>query len=73
VIGVAAEDAAFQKSATVNSSPGAFDAHAAERFAKLALECVRKEYPNKISQVLNSDADVAPPRKLTPAFSGCYD
>jgi hypothetical protein len=22
---------------------------------------------------LNSDADAAPPRKLTPAFYGCYD
>jgi hypothetical protein len=51
----------------------AFDAAAAERFAKLALACVHKEYPNKISHVLNSDADVAPPRKLTPAFCGCYD
>jgi hypothetical protein len=50
-----------------------FDAVAAERFAKLALECVHKEYPNKISHVLNSDVDVAPPRKLTPAFCGCYD
>ena len=50
-----------------------FDAAAAERFAKLALECVGKQYPNKISHVLNSDADVAPPRKLTPAFYGCYD
>src|SRR5206468_9913245 len=50
-----------------------FDAAAAERFAKLALACVAKEYPNKISHVLNSDADVAPPRKLTPAFYGCYD
>ena len=50
-----------------------FDAKAAERFAKLALACVHKEYPNKISHVLNSDADVAPPRKLTPAFCGCYD
>src|SRR5215472_15307731 len=50
-----------------------FDAAAAERFAKLALACVHKEYPNKISHVLNSDADVAPPRKLTPAFCGCYD
>src|SRR5256885_4170913 len=38
-----------------------FDAKAAERFAKLALACVHKEYPNKISHVLNSDADVAPP------------
>ena len=50
-----------------------FDAHAAERFANLALACVHKEFPNKISHSLNSDADVAPPRKLTPAFYGCYD
>src|SRR5215467_14462915 len=50
-----------------------FDEKTAERFAKLALACVEKEYPNKISHVLNSDADVAPPRKLTPAFYGCYD
>jgi hypothetical protein len=70
---VAAEDAAPQKSPEANPSGEGFDAHVAERFAKLALECVRKEYPNKISHVLNSDADVAPPRKLTPAFCGCYD
>jgi len=50
-----------------------FDAKASERFANLALACVDKEYPNKISDNLNSDADVAPPRKLTPAFYGCYD
>ena len=50
-----------------------FDAAAAERFAKLALDCVHKEYPNKIAHTMNSDADVAPPRKLTPAFFGCYD
>jgi hypothetical protein len=58
--------------AAENSAPK-FDAAAAERFARLALACVDKEYPNKISHVLNSDADVAPPRKLTPAFYGCYD
>jgi len=50
-----------------------FDIPAAERFAKLALACVHKEYPNHISHTLNSDADAAPPRKLTPAFYGCYD
>jgi hypothetical protein len=58
--------------ATTNTGP-AFDEKAAERFAGLALACVGKQYPNKISHVLNSDADVAPPRKLTPAFYGCYD
>jgi hypothetical protein len=61
------------KVATATPSVGGFDVVAAERFAKLALECVHKEYPNKISHVLNSDADVAPPRNLTPAFCGCYD
>ncbi len=55
-----------------NAAP-TFDEKAAKRFAKLALACVGKEYPNKISHVLNSDKDVAPPRKLTPAFYGCYD
>ncbi|HWM89815.1 MAG TPA: DUF2891 domain-containing protein [Thermoanaerobaculia bacterium] len=57
------------------SSPGvpAVDSAAAERFANLALTCVHKEYPNKIAHVLNGDADVKPPRELTPAFYGCYD
>jgi len=54
-------------------APATFDLSAAERFANLALACVHKEYPNKISHTLNSDSDVAPPRKLTPAFYGCYD
>jgi hypothetical protein len=59
--------------AATTDSPPTFDEKTAERFAKLALACVEKEFPNKISHVLNSDADVAPPRKLTPAFYGCYD
>ena len=50
-----------------------FDIKTAQRFANLALACVHKEYPNKLSHSLASDADVAPPRKLTPAFYGCYD
>src|SRR6201989_33908 len=59
--------------ARANQDTPMFDAKAAERFANLALACVHKEFPNKISHTLNSDADVAPPRKLTPAFYGCYD
>ena len=56
-----------------SSQVPAFDVQAASRFARLALACVHKEYPNKIAHSMNSDADVAPPRKLTPAFYGCYD
>ena len=49
------------------------DATEAARFAKLALDCAHKEYPNKIAHVLAGDEDVRPPRELTPAFYGCYD
>jgi hypothetical protein len=45
----------------------------AERFAGLALDCVGREYPNKIQHVLQGDGDARPPRELTPAFFGCYD
>ena len=48
-------------------------AAAAARFARLALDCVHREYPNKIAHVLQDDADARPPRELTPAFYGCYD
>jgi len=51
----------------------AIDPAALGRFADLALDCVHREYPNKIAHVLDSDADVAPPRELTPVFWGCFD
>ena len=44
-----------------------------DRFALLALDCVHREYPNKISHVMQSDDDVAAPSDLTPAFYGCFD
>lgn len=55
------------------AAPADFDATAAERFAKLALSCVHKEYPNKLAHVLQSAKDVRAPSQLTPAFYGCYD
>ena len=51
----------------------ALEVGAAARFAALALDCVHREYPNKIAHVMHSDADARPPRELTPAFYGCYD
>jgi hypothetical protein len=50
-----------------------FDQAQAARFARMALDCIHREYPNKIAHSLNSDLDVKPPRQLTPAFYGCYD
>lgn len=49
------------------------DVAAVTRFAELTLRCVHQEYPNKISHVMSSDADVRPPRELTPVFFGCFD
>ncbi len=44
-----------------------------DRFARMALDCIHREYPNKIAHVLSSDGDVRPPRELTPVFYGCFD
>lgn len=43
------------------------------RFARLALDCIEREYPNKVAHVMASDADAGTPRSLTPAFYGCFD
>ncbi len=59
--------------AMTTAQDDAFDAEVAARFARLALECVHREFPNKIAHVLQSDEDARPPRELTPAFYGCYD
>lgn len=45
----------------------------AARLAATALDCLVREFPNKISHVLNSEADALSPRRLTPAFFACYD
>jgi hypothetical protein len=45
----------------------------ATHFARLALDCIRKEYPNKLSQTLESGDFLLPPSELHPAFYGCYD
>jgi hypothetical protein len=60
--------------ATASMSAGvAMDPAAAARFAGLALKCLHDEYPNHISLTMDRDADLHPPRELTPAFYGCFD
>ena len=39
----------------------------------LILDCVHREYPNQLALGLRSDADLAPPRVLHPAFFGSFD
>jgi hypothetical protein len=45
----------------------------ADRLAELPLACLQQEYPNKLGQTLGSDADLADPATLHPAFFGCFD
>ena len=45
----------------------------ASHFARLALKCVAREYPNKPEHVMNDSGDVQSPKALHPAFYGCYD
>lgn len=49
------------------------DTATAERFARLALSCTDREFPNKPEHVLESAADAKTPRDLHPSFFGCYD
>jgi len=42
-------------------------------FARLALNGIRREYPNKIDHLMNDASQVGSPRELHPAFYGCYD
>ena len=44
-----------------------------DRFARLALDCIHREFPNKIAHVMQSSEDVGRPSELTPAFYGCFD
>lgn len=45
----------------------------ANRLAQLPLDCIQTEYPNKLNQVIGSDADLQSPQALHPAFYGCFD
>ena len=45
----------------------------ASHFSKLALQCLHREYPNKLDHVMNDENEVQSPRALHPAFYGCYD
>lgn len=49
------------------------DESQASHFARLALKCVTKEFPNKPEHVMNNDSDVLSPKALHPVFYGCYD
>ena len=45
----------------------------ATRFSRLALDCVQKEFPNKISRTTNDAETIGRPKAIFPVFYGCFD
>jgi hypothetical protein len=45
----------------------------ASGFARMVLAGIHREYPNKLDHVLNDEDSVQSPRRLHPAFFGCFD
>jgi hypothetical protein len=45
----------------------------ANQLAALPVKCLQQEYPNKLSQLLADSTEIASPKKLHPAFYGCFD
>jgi hypothetical protein len=61
------------KSENAKSDFFQLDAKSASHFAKLALKCIKKEFPNKLDHVMNDESEVQNPTSLHPAFYGCFD
>lgn len=49
------------------------DLKQANQLAKLPIDCIQTEYPNKLNQVIGGDEDLQSPKYLHPAFFGCFD
>jgi len=58
---------------TTAENPQKLNLQVAEKLAKLPLQCIDKEYPNKLGQVLNNDSELKSPVELHPVFYGCFD
>lgn len=50
-----------------------FDQQKADYLYKFAYQCIDKEYPNKLGQVLGDATYLKTPKQLHPAFYGCFD
>lgn len=60
-------------SVTMSDFPTRISPELSARFSRLALDCVQKEFPNKISRTTDTADGIGPPRELFPAFYGCFD
>ncbi|MCX6169501.1 MAG: DUF2891 domain-containing protein [Ignavibacteriales bacterium] len=66
-------DISPQQNSKGTSMKSTFNEKIASGFARLALKCVQKEYPNKLDHVMNDPKEVLAPSVMHPAFYGCFD
>ncbi len=48
-------------------------AELSDRFARLALDCIQQEFPNKISRTTDNADAIGRPKTIFPTFYGCFD
>lgn len=72
VVAVTACDKQTDPSQTL-TYPNKISPKLAVRFATLALNCVHKEFPSKISRTTDTAEEIGRPKTIFPAFYGCFD
>lgn len=58
---------------SADAYPSQISPDLADRFSRLALDCVQKEFPNKISRTTDTAEEIGAPQELFPVFYGCFD
>ncbi len=66
-------DAPSPTSTVALSYPTDIQPELATRFSRLAMDCVGKEFPNKISRTTDTAEEIGTPKELFPVFYGCFD
>lgn len=58
---------------TISSYSQELTIEQANHLASLPIKCLQQEYPNKLGQMLVDSTEILSPKKLHPAFYGCFD
>jgi len=58
---------------SISSFSQALTIEQANHLASLPIKCLQQEYPNKLGQMILDSTEIQSPKKLHPAFYGCFD
>ena len=70
---ISCEDRLKQKTSDIKREKPQLPISLVNNFSNLPCDCLEKEYPNKLGQVLNSSKELLSPKELHPIFYGCFD